>query len=170
MSVKNVFGAKKGSGQLVNNDEITIIDFDFNEDKLLLYYDKFMEHGEKYSDPRGTLDNWKVARNIEFDYASELCKEFDINGSPRFYELKAGTTLPMHVDYGTECSINFLIGDSKPAPVQFESGNEYFYKCCLLNTQKTHGVTNVDEDRMLFKLSIFDETYEQVQSKILKRV
>ena len=39
----------------------------------------------------------------------------------------------------------------------------------LLNTQNMHGVINGNEDRLLFKLSIFDESFETVADKI-KRV
>lgn len=152
---------------IICTDEILSFDCDFNEDKLLLYYDRFIQKAESYSDYRGKLDNWKIARDIQFGYAEELCKRFDINGSPRFYSLKKNTNLPMHIDHGTQCSLNFLIDESEPAPVKFESGNEYTYKFCLLNTQKKHGVDNVSEDRILFKLSIFDETFEQVKQKVL---
>ena len=152
---------------MICTDEIVSFDCSFDEDKLLLYYDKFMQKAESYSDYRGKLDNWKIARDIQFDYAEQLCKRFNVNGSPRFYSLEKNTHLPMHVDHGTECSLNFLIDESEPAPVKFESGNEYRYKFCLLNTQKKHGVDNVSEDRILFKLSIFDETFEQVKQKIL---
>lgn len=152
---------------MICTDEIVSFDCNFDEDKLLLYYDQFIQKAESYSDYRGKLDNWKIARDIRFDYAEELCERFNVNGSPRFYSLVKNTTLPMHVDHGTECSLNFLIDESEPAPVRFESGNEYRYKFCLLNTQKKHGVDNVSEDRILFKLSIFDETFEQVKQKIL---
>ena len=84
---------------------------------------------------------------------------------PRFYFLKKDTVIPEHIDDGTKCSINFLLNSKNPAPVTIE-GVEYYYKNCLLNTQKIHSVKNDTEDRLLFKLSIFDDDFETVKEKI----
>ena len=148
---------------------IFIFDYNFDMQKLNESMQAFEHKFEAYSDHRGTLDCWSVAREIEFDYATELCETFDIKAKPRFYSLKANSVLPMHKDHGTQCSINVLMNSTNPAPVDFED-NTYSYKCCLLNVQNTHGVTTGDEDRILFKLSIFDEDFESVAEKIRKIV
>ena len=148
---------------------IYIFDYNFDMHKLNENMQAFKHKFEAYSDHRGTLDWWSVAREIEFDYATDLCKTFDIKAKPRFYLLKANSVLPMHKDHGTQCSINVLMNSTNPAPVDFED-NTYSYKCCLLNVQNTHGVTTSDEDRILFKLSIFDEDFESVAEKISKIV
>ena len=85
---------------------------------------------------------------------------------PRFYFLPKGVEIPEHVDNNTKCSINFLINSKNPAPVTVE-GVDYYYKACLLNTQKMHSVKNNTEDRLLFKLSIFDDDFDTVKEKII---
>lgn len=148
---------------------IYIFDYNFDIQKLNQALDDFKNLFVPYSDYRGTLDWWSVARDIEFDYATELCKTFGIIAKPRFYKLKANCVLPMHKDHGTECSINVLVNSVNPAPVDFED-KQYSYTSCLLNTQNRHSVTTADEDRILFKLSIFDLDFETIASKLQKIV
>jgi len=129
---------------------------------------RFQSEFEPYTDHTGAfIEDWTIARHIEFDYATELCKRFDIDAKPRFYIQKPGFTLPMHIDRGTQCSINVLLYYKNPAPVNIED-KTYYYDACLLNTTKLHGVTTGDEERILFKLSIFNEDYESVARKIVK--
>jgi hypothetical protein len=146
---------------------ILIFDYDFDQITLLDEFNKHLNKFESYTDPRGTLDNFQVARQIEFTYADELCHLFNINARPRFYIVKAFSTLPQHQDHGTQCSINVLLNSTNPAPIQF-GDTEYYYKQALLNTQNTHGVVTNSEDRLLFKLSVFDESFASVAEKIKK--
>lgn len=153
---------------MFKDHNIFIFNYDFNRAKLLNEFKKNHDKFESYNDPRGSLDNFQVARHIKFDYADELCHTFNVNGKPRFYIVKANSELPQHSDHGTLCSINVLLTDN-PAAIQF-GNNEYFYMQSLLNTQNMHGVINGNEDRLLFKLSIFDEPFEAVADKIKKVV
>lgn len=151
---------------MFKDDNIFIFDYDFDRDTLL---DEFNKHNGKfqaYNDPRGVLDNFQIVRT-EFAYAEELCQLFDIKARPRFYILKANSVLPPHQDLGTLCSINVLLSSKNPAPVNYDA-KEYYYKNALLNTQNMHGVVTNNEDRLLFKLSVFDESYESVAEKIKK--
>lgn len=139
--------------------------FDVNEDILLLEYDKVKHLSEDYVDPRGAVQNWKMIA-CNFDYAKYLINYFMLDEvRPRFYFLPKGVEIPEHIDNNTKCSINFLINSNNPAPVTIE-GIDYHYKICLLNTQKIHSVKNTTEDRLLFKLSIFDDDFETVKKKI----
>jgi hypothetical protein len=156
--------------KIFKDHNIYIFDYNFDMHKLNQNMQIFQHKFEAYSDHRGTLDWWSVAREIEFDYATELCNTFNIQAKPRFYLLKANSILPMHKDHGTQCSINILMNSTNPAPVNFQDNKTYHYKTCLLNTQNTHGVTTEDEDRILFKLSIFNEDFETVAEKIRKIV
>lgn len=148
------------------DDDIFIFDYTINEDILLLEYEN-QKHKikNKIDDKYGKLD-WQVLY-INFDYAEKLNKFFNVNGRPRFYNLKAGVDLPFHTDNGTKCSLNFLLQDKDPAPVTYKSA-EYYYKSALLNVTKEHGVFNTKKDRLLFKLSIFDEDFNSVKNKIQK--
>ena len=58
------------------------------------------------------------------------------------------------------CSINYVLSNTDDK-VTFKSFEES-YKCALLNVQEEHSVTNLKEDRLLFKVSIFDKTYYEV--------
>lgn len=150
---------------------IFIFDYEFNYDILEMYWDIHEQRLKGYTDPRieGDLDQWKIARLEMFDYAQELCDTFGIkNGKPRFYKLEANTELPMHVDYGTTCSLNIALSDGN-APVKFMD-KEYAYKSAILNTGNTHGVVNGPTDRRLFKISVFDQTFEEVCDNISKSI
>ena len=140
--------------------------FDVNEDILMLEYDRVKHLAEDYTDPRGQVENWKMIK-CNFHYAKYLIKRFMLGEvRPRFYFLPKGVEIPEHIDNNTKCSINFLINSKNPAPVTIE-GVDYYYKTCLLNTQKMHSVKNNTEDRLLFKLSIFDDDFETVKEKII---
>ena len=140
-------------------------DFDINEDILMLEYDRVKHLAEDYIDPRGQVEDWKMIV-CNFHYAKYLIKRFMLGEvRPRFYFLPKGVEIPEHIDNNTKCSINFLINSKNPAPVTIE-GVDYYYKTCLLNTQKMHSVKNNTEDRLLFKLSIFDDDFETVKEKI----
>ena len=140
-------------------------DFELNEDILLLEYDRVKHLAEDYIDPRGQVEDWKMIK-CNFHYAKYLIKYFMLGEvRPRFYFLPKGVEIPEHIDNNTKCSINFLINSKNPAPVTIE-GVDYYYKTRLLNTQKMHSVKNNTEDRLLFKLSIFDDDFETVKEKI----
>ena len=151
-------------------NEIFIFDFEFDESKLLETWERYKDSAIPYQDKRmrGSLSNWKIARDVQSDYIDHLNSLFSIESKPRFTIQEKGSMLPMHTDLGTECSINILLSTSNPSPVTFEeSGNTYYYKTALLNTSLRHGVNNVNEERLLFKMSIFGETFEQVKEKII---
>lgn len=125
---------------------------------------------KSYGDHRGKLDNWLIAHDTSFDYAKKLCSKFNIVAKPRFYILKSDTFLPPHKDHGTLCSINVLLNFKNSASVNFNN-KKYTYKSCLLNTQNAHSVNNKGcDDRLLFKLSIFNESYKSVSDKIKKTI
>lgn len=143
-----------------------IKNFNFNKNLLIEEFNKNKHNLDMYNDPRGTTENWKIVRTDHFEYVKYLEKLFDITCRPRFYLLKANSTLQMHIDFNTLCSINIVLSNSY-APVIFDDG-EYYYTECLLNTQNRHGVINGNEDRILFKMSIFDYSYNDVKNKIKK--
>ena len=165
------------------NNEAFVFDFDFDKEKLLnLWHSKYVHNLETYDDPRiddyikrpefiaqyghWSKDVWKIAHAEADEYITDLCNKLDINAKPRFYTLKANEVLPHHVDNDTECAINFILSD-EAAPITFqETGNTYYYKTALLNTSLWHGVWNGPNDRILLKLSIFDQPYEAVKEKL----
>jgi hypothetical protein len=109
------------------------------------------------------MEDWRVVREYG-PYGKQILHDFGINGRPRFYWLQANSVLGTHTDHNTTCSINFVLSKNL-APVII-NGVDYFYTQALLNTSIPHSVVNGPEERILFKISIFDETYEQVAEKI----
>lgn len=89
--------------------------------------------------------------------------------SPRFYYLPKGSYLPSHKDDGTQCSINFLLSETYNHITIEDS--EVYYSQGVLNTQVTHGVSNVSgiEDRLLLKFSIFGSSFSDVCNSIPQR-
>jgi len=156
----------------INNEEILVFDFDFDREHLLSLWNQYKEQSEPYKDTRFNrfvMKNWRIVKDIEIKYADFINQYFDIDGSPRFYILEANTSLMMHIDQDTTCSLNFVLNDNA-APVRFKTGNSYFYRTALLNTSMKHAVDKTDSDRILFKLSIKDETFESVKQKIINKL
>lgn len=121
-----------------------------------------------YTDPRynRTLDSWLICKHNS-TYAQKIMNDFGVQGKPRFYWLSPQTILPEHVDNGTACSINFVLSEDA-APVTVE-GVDYFYTQALLNTSVPHSVTNGPVERVLFKISIFNVSFEEMASTIRYR-
>jgi len=150
---------------------LPIIEFDFDYNKeLLLVQANDMEGYEPYIDPLDgkSYDKWIIKR-VNTGYAQELSdhfqKLFELKECrPRFYIQKLGFSLPFHRDRGTLCSFNFLLSEN-PGVINFRKF-DYSYKIGLLNTQAEHAVLNLTSDRILFKISVFDKTFEEV-GKIL---
>jgi len=94
----------------------------------------------------------------------KLMQDFEVIGSPRFYFHRPFYILPMHVDNGTTCSLNFVLTDD-PAPISFED-EDIVYHQALLNTTLRHSVANGPNERILLKISIFDSSFEEVAAKL----
>lgn len=101
--------------------------------------------------------------------AKEFCEFYGLElGSPRYYKLEADHYLLPHVDYNTTCSVNHILSNDY-APVTI-IGEDYHYKTALLNTSVQHGVNNIGkEERLLFKISFFESTYEEIREQIRSR-
>ena len=143
------------------------------------YY--FNKEQETYQDPKhGVAENWKVVRMENFHYADDIMEELGLldyveDYRPRFYLLEEDSWLKTHIDLGTQCSLNFIVSGGQ-SPVTFEGELEkkpnpdsrfsYLYDGALFNTSIAHGVVNDGPPRILFKISIFDKTYEEVRRKI----
>ena len=156
---------------MINNEDILVFDFDFDKSALLDFWNQNQDNTKPYSDRRFgklVMNNWRILKDIEIEYAQKLCEHFNIQADPKFYILQANTQLLPHVDQDTTCSINFLLSDGA-APVRF-SNNEYYYKTALLNTSRKHSVDKSANDRILFKLSIKDEGFDIVKQKILNTI
>lgn len=144
---------------------LTILDYPLDRQRLKDEADLMKSCAIPYTDPRynQTLDSWLICKHSSV-YAQKIMNDFGVRGKPRFYWLSPYTVLPEHVDNGTTCSINFVLSD-EAAPVTI-GGVDYFYTQALLNTSVPHSVTNGASERVLFKISLFDITYEEIAENI----
>lgn len=156
-------------------NEVFVFDYDFPRQSLLNEWNEVHSaNSEGYTDKRyegRVAEWWRVTRLSSHEYGSKVCEQLGVVGKPRFYLLEKDTTLPFHVDLGTQCSINFILGEGDGAPVKFkDTGNEYTYKSALLNTSLTHGVENKGDDRILFKISFMENSFEDIKERIEKNL
>ena len=140
-------------------------------------YDTIIEEGlnkngyESFIDPKdgSIVEEWKIKKTnsgyskLISDYYQNFLESKECK--PRFYLQEKNWNLPFHKDRGTLCSINYVLSNTKDK-IKFKDV-EISYQCALVNVQEEHSVTDLSEDRLLFKVSIFDKTYEEVL-KILK--
>jgi len=145
---------------------ITLLDYPLDVTKLLEIADQAKTKSISYKDPRYpnvNMDHWKI-RKFNNSYIQQIIDDFEVDGNPRFYWLKANTYLPIHVDNGTTCSINFILSED-PSPVTFDN-KDYWYSQALLNTSVPHSVWNKSSERILLKISIATESYEDLANRI----
>ena len=145
---------------------VTHLNYPIDKDRLLALAESVKHLADPYTDSRYPgleLDSWLILEYTD-DYIDEIMKDLGVNGSPRFYWKQPNFSLPMHVDNNTTCSINFVLTDN-PAPVKVED-SEYTYEQAILNTTRLHGVGAEDQERILLKISIFDESYEDLVNRI----
>jgi hypothetical protein len=143
------------------------LNYPINKDILLIESNKARENAKPWQDdraPSSPWDEWLVAHH-KSDYINKIMKELNIVGKPRFLYTKPNFFLKIHKDFGTQCAVNILLGDDHPAPINIE-GVDYHYTQALINVQKEHSVTNGSKERVLFKFSIPDKSFEQVASEI----
>jgi hypothetical protein len=109
------------------------------------------------------MNDWLVGYHSS-EYVEKIMNDFGVTGKPRFYWLQPHAVIPEHIDNGTLCGLNFILTDHA-SPITF-SGVDYFYEAILVDTTKPHSVKNNDHERIMFKISIFNETFEQVADRI----
>ena len=152
--------------------ENQIYQFNSNVDyNVLLQEANDTEGYNSYFDPisKSDITTWKI-KHITSGYGLKISRYWadylkSNSCKPRFYNLEKGASLGFHKDRGTLCSINYVLSGNSGG-VTFGDGI-IVYECALLNTQELHNVPKQSENRILFKVSIFDLSYEDVKN-ILK--
>lgn len=143
------------------------------------FYNNFETQSACVTDGRlaGEKSYFKIIRNTDLlELTSDYFSNFlQCDARARYYWIKKGRRLWWHTDAGTKCSINIVLNENKaqieiadhedlagPPPEKFDTFN---YEGCILDTTTYHSVPNyTDKDRILFKISIFDRTYEDISS------
>lgn len=148
------------------NNFLTNIEVEFDRDRLLSQSLEIEEY-ETFTDPLNgnKITNWqikKITNGYGYEIAESFKKQFGLKDCrPRFYIQAPHSVIPFHVDRGTLCSLNILLSEDL-TPITFKSGNVY-YKSALLNTQELHAVRTGTERRVLYKISVFDKTYQELR-------
>ena len=149
-------------------------DFDYNRSiSNLSYEDEVLKAAGL-----GAKSYFKITRSQDVstpllkELSENISKKYNCDARARYYWLKPKRQLWWHVDTGTQCSLNYVINGNPskiliadedlkgPPPKHYE---EFTYSSALLNTTKYHTVpNNVNQERILLKISIFDKTYEEM--------
>lgn len=148
------------------NNLFVNLNYPLDIDLFLKSAEKARQMSAPYTDSRYpglVMDTWHIGHYTD-EHIEKLMDDFEVKGKPRFYWTAPNSVIPEHVDNGTTCSLNFILSKD-PAPITF-NGNDYFYSQVLLNTTIPHSVTNGAEERILLKISIFDETFEHLAERI----
>jgi len=150
-----------------------IYKFHFDYDHDLLMHQAKEEGYENFIDPKGgkVFDDWFIKR-IDSGYGKKIsdmfAETFDCEVRPRFYIQNPGYSLGFHRDRGTQCAINIVLQGEDDKITFRENGVEesISYKVALLNVQKEHAVFEPRNKRYLFKMSIFDKSYQEIKENL----
>jgi len=144
------------------------LNYKIDKQKLLSEADQIKDKAVGYTDSRYPdlkMEDWLIGSHSS-EYVDQIMKDFDVVGKPRFYWLQPYAVIPEHVDNGTLCGLNFILTD-QASPISFGE-KDYYYESILVDTTLPHSVKNNEYERIMFKISIFNETFEQVAEKIKK--
>jgi len=148
------------------NNHLVHLNYNLNKQGLLESADAARRDSQAYTDSRYPdlkINDWKISRYTD-TLIEQVIKDFEIEGRPRFYWLKPYAVIPEHVDNETQCSINLILSDDA-APIVV-NGEEHLYSQALLNTTVPHSVVNGPRERIMLKISIFNETFDQLSERI----
>lgn len=141
------------------------LEYDLDKQLLLEQAKEAKQFSKPYTDSRYPdlqLDDWHIGHYTS-PYIEKIISDFSVQGKARFYWLEPRAFIPEHVDNGTLCSLNFILTGNAPITI---GGKDYEYESVLLNTTIPHSVTNNDQERIMLKISIFNETFEEVAERI----
>jgi hypothetical protein len=144
------------------------LNYKVDKHRLLLEAEQAKDRAVGYTDSRYPdikIDDWLVGHHSS-EYVDQIMKDFGVVGKPRFYWLQPHAVIPEHVDNGTLCGLNFILTD-QASPITF-GNKDYYYESILVDTTLPHSVKNNEHERIMLKISIFNETFEQVAEKIKK--
>jgi hypothetical protein len=145
---------------------IVHLNYPLNCELLLHQASEARMFSKPYTDnryPDIQINDWHIG-HYSSEYINQIMSDFKVRGKPRFYWLEPFAEIPEHVDNGTLCSLNFIVSPG-PAPIIIED-TEYLYKFVLLNTTLKHKVINNENERIMLKISIFDESFESLANRI----
>lgn len=153
--------------------QLTCFDYKYDYD-LLFNESQDMTGYQPFVDPltKKVMNGWLI-KKISAGYAKHLSDKFQkafqlSDCKPRFYLQMPDFNIPWHKDRGTQCSFNFILKGEQD-PISFRD-RDVVYTTALLNTQQEHAVANLTTTRVLFKISVFDRTYEDIRNVLFDRL
>lgn len=152
--------------KMENSNHLLHLNYSLNKQELLESADAAISVSEAYTDsryPELKLDDWKISRYTD-SAIEKVIKDFEVEGRPRFYWLKPFAVIPEHTDNETQCSINIILSED-PAPITIQ-GQNFYYNQALLDTTVPHSVVNGPEERIMLKISIFNESFQELRQRI----
>lgn len=142
------------------------LDYPLDKKRLLSEAADAKKNANGYTDSRYPdlrLDDWLIGHHTS-DYIKQIIEDFEVDGRSRFYWLEPNAIIPEHVDNGTLCSLNFILTDCA-APITVE-GKDFYYDQILLDTTVPHSVRNNNLERIMLKISIFNESFDDLSKRI----
>ena len=112
------------------------------------------------------IENLYISKLDNDPYIQSIFKEIGAEGSARFLMIPAKSKLFIHKDHNTLCSLNVILNDVLDPILFGESApfTEYTYKQAILDTTQFHHVKTSTQDRIIFKLSFFNNTYTEIKN------
>ena len=151
------------------NEVCNIEIFPFDYKKFLTYSYRSQRDAEQYRHHgKDEIKGMTVCKFMNKDVVDLIC-EIGIKGkiSAKFVYIEPNAVIPKHKDWGTKCALMWVLNGNKSS-IEFDSGF-YKYKAALVNVSKEHSVTNTEQVRRLFKISVFDMEYEEVCNNLISR-
>ena len=154
-----------------------IYEIDYVYDRLLLLEESMDRDYASFIDSKTGLswDEWLICRNIG-PIGSQIVSHFEsilqTKIEPRYYIQRKGMRLPFHCDRDTQCAINLILNDSQDA-IEFRIEDKIYthhYQTALIDTQTEHQVVAVTDDRILYKLSMKELSFDQAKKKLQSHV
>jgi hypothetical protein len=149
----------------MQTNDLINFDFDFDKDRLLAQANILSGYQPFIDTANGcAVKGWlikQVSEGYGLEISNFLKDYFHLTDCrPRFYIQEAGISIPFHKDRGTLCSFNFLLSDDLD-PISFRH-RTITYKTAVLNTSIDHAVFNPKNKRVLFKVSVFDKSFQEI--------
>jgi len=142
------------------------LNYPIDREKLLAEAEIARQSSKPYTDNRYPdlyMEDWLIGHHNS-EYITSIMNDFKVQGKPRFYWMLPNAIIPEHIDNNTLCSLNFVLTENA-APITIGS-EDFYYKAILLNTVIPHSVKNNQYERIMLKISIFNESFNEVESRI----
>lgn len=148
------------------------------EIKNILQKDRLLELAEsvadwkQYGDPTRTADFFEKRWSKDYIEKNNLKHIVDFFGEKEhlyrymFLKFEPNSILPYHIDINRLCAISIPLSHDA-APIEFkDEGLVYYGNGAIIDVTKSHRVTNNNNVRYMFQLSIYDDI-EKTRTRFL---